>query len=186
MQVNQFLIDVMRMVGRADAAEICLSEEDIPDEIARMRTALLLCLNAVLDELARGYFPVKAREDMSSADGEYAFSSFAHTPYRINRVLSGGKKVKWRAQPLKLLCNAGNITVEYEYVPDALTLESQLSYPHPAVGDALISYGVAAEYMLIEGDISCAEMWESKYRTEIDRQLSLLPVRGRIPPRRWI
>ena len=40
--------------------------------------------------------------------------------------------------------------------------------------------------MLIEGDISCAEMWESKYRTEIDRQLSLLPVRGRIPPRRWI
>ena len=48
MQVNQFLIDVMRMVGRADAAEICLSEEDIPDEIARMRTALLLCLKAVL------------------------------------------------------------------------------------------------------------------------------------------
>ena len=71
-------------------------------------------------------------------------------------------------------------------MPDALTHESQLSYPHPAVGDALISYGVAAEYMLIEGDISCAEMWESKYRTEIDRQLSLLPVRGRIPPRRWI
>ena len=40
--------------------------------------------------------------------------------------------------------------------------------------------------MLIAGDTACAEMWESKYRAEIDRQLSRSASAGRIPPRRWL
>ena len=80
MQVNQFLIDVMRMVGRPDAAEECEGDGQLSGETERMQRALLLCLNAVTDELARGYFPLKDVQPLSSQSGEYSYSSFEHTP----------------------------------------------------------------------------------------------------------
>ena len=185
MQVKQLICDAMRMAGRADAAEQCEGGEP-DDEVLRMQRAMLLCLNAVMDELARGYFPLRTVQAMSSVSGEFAFSSFALTPYRILRVTSNGKKVRWRVEPLKLVCDGESVEVEYEYVPSRLSLEDEFGYPEGAVGAYLVCCGVVAEYMLIAGDVSCAEMWEGKYRSEIDRQLSLLPVRGRAPPRRWL
>ena len=186
MQVKNILIDVMRMVGRPDAAEECEGDGQLSVETERMQRALLLCLNAVTDELARGYFPLKDVQSLSSQSGEYSYSSFEHTPYRIVRVTSDGKKVRWSAEPLSLVCDSKSVEVEYEYVPDALGLSDEFSYPDSSVGVALVSYGVAAEYMLIAGEVESAEMWESKYRSEIGRQLSLSPVRGRVPPRRWL
>lgn len=189
MQVKNFLNDVMRLIGRPDAAEEVEKAGDggaLSDEVSRMQRALLICLNAILDELARGYFPLKATQSLSSDDGEYSYSEFANMPYRILGVTRGGKKVAWKCQPLKLVCESGDVEVEYEYVPAALDLADEFSYPDSSVGSVLVSYGVASEYMLIAGDVGRAEMWESKYRAEIDRQLSLLPVRGRVPPRRWL
>lgn len=186
MQVKQLLADVMRMVGRPDAAESCENSSSLSAEVTRMQRAMLLCLNAVADELARGYFPVKAAESLTSASGEYAFSSFGHTPYRILKVKSGGQEIDWTYQPSKLICAQTAIEVEYEYVPDAFELTDEFSYPDPAVGVGLVACGVAAEYMLIVGDVESAGMWESRYRAEIDRQLSLRPVSGRVPIRRWL
>ena len=186
MQVKQLLCDIMRMVGRPDAAEECESEQ-LTAATSRMRNALLLCLNAVVDELARGYFPLKAEESFSVSQGKVAFSSFAHTPYRIISVRSeDGRKIKWSYRPSFLCCEADRIVVQYEYVPARLALEDDFVYPDSAVGPALAGYGAAAEYMLIEGDVERAGAWEQKYRAEIDRQLSLSPVRGRISPRRWL
>ncbi len=186
MQVKQFLADVMRMIGRPDAADSAEGSSSLTTEISRMQSALLLCLNAVTDELARGYFPLRYVQTLSSEDGEYDFSSFDYTPYRILRVTGGGKKAGWTYSPSKLICPLKEICVEYEYVPDALTLTDEFSYPDPAVGTSLVACGVAAEYMLIAGDVDSAGMWESRYRAEIDRQLSQLPPGGRIPPRRWL
>lgn len=186
MLVKQILSDTMRMVGRADVAESSQSSSSLTGEEGRIQSAMLLCLNAVVDELARGYFPLKTSQTLSSASGEYPFSDFDETPYRILRVTSEGREVKWRCQPAKLVCESPSVQIEYEYVPAAFALSDEFAYPHPSVGDWLVKCGVAAEYMLIAGDIDGADAWESKYRAEIDRQLALLPVKGRIPSRRWL
>ncbi len=186
MQVKQLICNVMRMAGRPDAAEECEQGGTLSDEVKRMQTAMLLCLNAVVDELARGYFPLRAAEEMTSPDGNYAFSSFARLPCRIVRVTSGGRRVPWKVIPLKLSCASRRIEVEYEYVPERLELGDEFSYPDGAVGEYLVSCGVAAEYLIIAGDVSCAEMWERRYREEIERRLALSPAAGIIPPRRWI
>lgn len=185
MLVKQLLCDVLRMTGRADAAELC--ESGRTDEATeRALHAVLLCVNAVADELARGYFPLRAEEDMSSAAGEYAFSSFAHMPCRIISVNGDRSGSTWAVRPLRLVCGCTKARVEYEYVPERFESGDEFSYPDPAVGAYLVCLGAAAEYLLIEGDVACAEMWERKYREEIDRQLSLSPAGGKIPPRRWL
>ncbi|MGN0817576.1 MAG: hypothetical protein ACI4L9_01285 [Candidatus Coproplasma sp.] len=184
MIVNELIIQTMRLVGRNDCAELM---SDTPDsETNRMMHTMLFCYNAVIDELARGYFPLKTSEEMESEVGQYRLENFSLTPLKILRVTSGEKQVEWRILFGYLGCAEKKITVEYEYVPAKASVESDFVYPDYYVSDTLVTYGMAAEYMLICGDIDGSAAWESKYRAEIDRLLSLQTVRGRIPPRRWL
>lgn len=183
MTVNDLIIQTMRLVGRPDCAE---HTESPDDETSRMMHTMLFCYNAVIDELARGYFPLKTCEELESGEGQYRLEDFALTPLKILRVAVGEKAVGWRISPGYLCCDEKKINVEYEYVPAKADFGTTFAYPDYSVSETLVEYGMAAEYMLICGDIQGSEAWESKYRTEIDRLLSLQTVRGRIPPRRWL
>ena len=185
MQVRQLLCNVMRMVGRDDAAE--LTEDETPtEEVTRMCTAMLLLLNAVVDEISRGYFPVTAKESLTSSNGKYSFSAFNKTPNRIVAVYAEGERADWSYTPTYLECNYNAVEVEYEYTPDKFTLEDEFSYPDAIVFESLVAMGVAAEYLLVSGDISSAGMWEDRYRAELNRLIALRPVRGRVRMRRWV
>ena len=187
----------MRLVGREDAADAIASvvpaygddgvqTDSLPDEAVRLKRAFLTYLNAVLDELARGYFPLDTEEEMTSENGVYAFSQFLKGPIRINRVTEDEKPIGWHISPNYLHTKAKKVTVYYEYSPPTLTEEDEFFYPVFAVSARLVEYGMAAEYFLVAGDGSAYSAWENKYRNEIENLLAKSSVRGRIPPRRWI
>lgn len=182
--VNEMIIQTMRIIGRPDCAELMAGT--LNEETTRMKYTMLFCYNAVIDELARGYFPLKTREEMESDAGEYSLEDFSLTPIKIVRVTVDEKPVEWRILPGYLECEEKKITVEYEYAPAQSSFGNDFAYPDGLVSATLVQYGMAAEYMLICGDIQGSAAWESKYRAEIDRLLALQPVRGRIPPRRWL
>ena len=185
MKVKEILCRTMRLVGRTEAADRI--ENDSPDdEAARLKRALLTYLNAVLDELARGYFPLDTEEQMSSENGVYAFADFLKAPLKINRVTDGKNPIGWHICPDYLHADAENITVYYEYLPPELSEEDEFFYPVFAVSPRLVEYGMAAEYFLVAGDGEGYNAWESKYREEIEMLLSRSSVKERIPPRRWI
>ncbi len=185
MKVKEILCRTMRLVGRTAAADSV--ESGAPtDEAVRLKRALLTYLNAVLDELARGYFPLDTEEEMSSGNGVYAFADFLKAPLKINRVTDGNSPVGWHISPDYLYADAKNITVYYEYLPPVLGEDDDFFYPVFAVSPRLVEYGMAAEYFLVAGDGEGYNAWESKYRGEIEMLLSRSSVRERIPPRRWI
>lgn len=185
MKVKEVICRVMRLVGRADAAAAVEAESET-EETARLKRALLTYLNAVCDELARGYFPLDTQEEMSSETCVYAFADFLKGPVKINRVTDGKEVIEWHISPDYLYTTAKNITVYYEYMPPVLAEEDEFFYPVFAVSSRLVEYGMAAEYCLVAGDGSGYAAWESKYRNEIENLLSRSSVRGRIPPRRWV
>jgi hypothetical protein len=181
MTVKEILDDAMRLTGRDE-----LDGQGSEGNESKVKYAMLFCLNAVIDELARGYFPIRKREELTSDTGRYDFSNFAERPVKIVKVTSGAKKIGWHIYPEYFICDKQNVTVEYEYVPNKLTEDDEFDYPDVQVSFRLVEYGIAAEYMLICGEVESAAMWEQKYRQEIDRLLSLRTVRERIPPRRWL
>ena len=79
MEVKEILCRTMRLIGRTDAAD-CVENDSPTDEAARLKRALLTYLNAVLDELARGYFPLDTEEEMCSENGVYALADFLKAP----------------------------------------------------------------------------------------------------------
>ena len=209
MKVIDVICRTMRLVGRSDAADLIESaaavngaeqtevygEEDgqsgaiapvVSDEVKRLKRAFLTYLNAVLDELARGYFPLDTEEEMSSESGVYAFADFLKAPLKINRVTEAQNPVEWHISPNYLHTKAKKVTVSYEYAPPVLGEDDEFFYPVFAVGERLAEYGMAAEYFLVAGDGTGYSAWESKYRNEIENLLSRSSVKDRIPPRRWI
>lgn len=185
MTVKEVICEALRLAGREETAAD-MENESGTAETARLRRALLTYLNAVRDELARGYLPLYAREKLHSDDGAFAFAQFGFTPFKIKRVSSCGKPVKWHISPDYLIADGRDIEVEYSYVPAPLKETDEFSYPCFAVGERLVEYGMVAEYYLVIGDAASSAAWESKYRNEIDALLSHVTVGERIPPRRWI
>jgi hypothetical protein len=185
MIVKDLIVDAMRLVGRVDAAEI-MSTDDKDEEVTRLEYTMLYCFNAVMDELARGYFPVKTTQAMTSQIGQFAFADFEHKPIKVVRVLCDGRKTDWRLFPEFIKTRETSVTIEYEYVPDKAAEDDEFYYPDASVGERLVTFGMAAEYLLICGEVESANCWEARYRTEIDRLLSLRTVKERIMPRRWL
>lgn len=213
MQVKSLICETLQLVGRTDAAEAIQGGSTLLTEVSRLKRACLTYLNAVIDELTRGYFPLYFTETLTrdgEEDGCFAYVTFTYTPLEIKKVTSQGEEIKWSANASGIVAEPAEITVEYAYtfsVGDGETFD----YPHRAVGSKLIEYGMAAEYFLVLGDAVSSAAWESRYRNEIENLLAFCAanqkqdeepqkdaeegekpekpvgtVKGRIPPRRWI
>lgn len=185
MTVKDVLIEAVVLAGREDLAAN-LTAGSRTDETVLTEKAFLTYFNAVVDELARGYFILDKEQEMASENCRYAFADFEYGPTRINRVTDEKNEIEWRVYPGYLYANAKKIAVKYEYAPAKAGLSDEFAYPDPAVGARLVEYGMVAEYFLVNGDGANYNLWENRYREEIDRLLSRRGTHGRIPPRRWI
>lgn len=186
MTIKEIAICAFRILGREDVAQILSTGGTLEGESAEKTETLLYCINAVEDELARYYFPVKTAETLTSTDGKFYFSDFANRPVKILSVTADGKNVDYKAFAQYVFCAEKKITVEYEYTPAKKQLTDKSAFDGTAVGEKLIAAGAAAEYCLVSGAVQLAEHWESRYREEIDLARGKFRTHAVIPPRRWV
>lgn len=186
MQVKSIIISALGLIGRQDLAS-SLSGGDASAEQDETVTALLYCFNAVEDEVARCYLPLRRKEELKAKGGIYNYTLFSRPPVRIKRVLSGnGEEAPFKIFPLYMQVNRDSVTVEYEYSPLKKSLSSESDYTDGSAGEYLFACGAAAEYCLLNGEIEAAEAWESRYRTAIDEAQRRALPRGRTPLRSWV
>lgn len=183
--VKDVIMSALKLVGRGELANALLRNFLLTDEQTETVNTLLYCFNAVEDEVARKYMPLSTSEELLSVSGEFDFTSFSKSPVKIKRVLVNGEEVEYECNAQYLTVNAKRIVVEYEYAPSKKAVDG-LSDFGLGVSENLLAFGAAAEYCLINGEIEAAEIWEKKYRKEIDSAQAKLPHGGEIPPRRWV
>jgi len=186
MTVLEVICGAFRLVGKDDLADTAEAGGTLTDIQLREKRAFLAYYNAVLDELARGYFPLDAQDTLTSKGGRFSLSDLSNGVIRIRRVEKGGKPIPFRVVKDYVLAEAESADIFYEYAPPAAAEEDSFSYPVYAVGERLVQYGMVAEYYLVLGSSSESEKWEEKYRNEIEALLARCSLKGRIPPRRWI
>lgn len=186
MKVKDIIIRAMRFIGREDLAVKLENSQPLYGDDAETENTLLYCVNAVEDELARNYFVLQHSELLYSVNGKYPYTSFTHIPVKILNVYRDGKAADYNVQYEYLECAENKITVEYRYVPQKKTLSGDSGFDGLTVSEKLIASGAASEYYLINGAMQESELWESKYREEIDRAQRKLGKKNDIPPRRWV
>ena len=186
MKVKDIIVNALKLVGREDVASTLTTGGTPVGEAAEAVETLTYCFNAVEDELARFYFPLKNEETFTSYSGQYPYKIFSYRPVRILNVQSCGADTAYEVFPEYLKSAASPITVKYEYSPPAKKLSGESAYDGCIVGERLVAYGAASEYCLINGEVQMANLFESKYREEIDRARQKCAADSRIPPRRWV
>ncbi len=186
MKIKEIVIAALNLLGRGDAASAMEKGETLSEEAALVADSLLYCVNAVLDELARYYFPLKFKETIYLNGGKAAFADFTYGPVKILNVTAYGKKIKYTADPQYITAEASQIEVEYEYAPAKKLLDEDCDYSGAGVSARLVAAGAVSEFCIINGEVSAAEYWEGEYRREIDRARAKLRVPLRIPPGRWV
>ena len=186
MWIQDILISALRRAGREDIAEYIESGFDPYGEYADVIQIMMYCINAVEDELARYYFPLTYTETLRATEGNiFKFSDFSRTPVKILKVKHGGREIKYELQPNYIVAERGEIEVTYCYTPKKKLQDGQSEFG--AISDGSITaLGAAAEYCLICGEISMAEMLETRYHEAIDRVQRKKNSEVYVPPRRWI
>lgn len=186
MTVKEVICYAMRLSGRADVADSIVSGVVLSAELNRVKNTYLTYLNSVLDELARGYFPLSAEEEVTFLQGKISLSSFSKRVVRIKKVLEGKNPIEWHISCGYLCADAEKATVRYEYAPEPLAYTDEFFYPEYAVSERLVAFGMAAEHFLVNGCAEESRVWEQKYRDEIEALIARCVVKPLVPPRRWI
>lgn len=190
MTIRDILISALRRIGREELANDVEDGGEPVGEGADVVQTMLYCINATEDELARYYFPLKCTETLvSKNDNLFYFSDFLHTPVRILGVKSSGAEIKFELCTNYITAGAAEIEITYMYAPAKKTIYDSSEFGDMGDGN-ITALGAAAEYCLICGEASLAEMWETRYREAIDRVRKVADKaeaqRAYIPPRRWI
>ncbi|MCH5148894.1 MAG: hypothetical protein J1G05_06025 [Clostridiales bacterium] len=185
MKVKDIIIRALLFAGREDVVEAIDEDEYNDEQFDALRTALL-CFNAVEDELARCYLPLKKTEKFCSASGEIEFAGFSERPIKILSVKTPAGKCGFEVTPEKIKTRSGEVCIEYNFAPRPKDLGDESVYSETQASIVLIAAGTAAEFSLIYGDAGAANEWEARYRREIDSIQRKKLSDTKIPPRRWV
>ena len=146
---------------------------------------LLRCFNLVENELALDYFPLLAEEKLRTETGAVYFGELRFAPVRITKVTDGwGNDCPYRLFPDYLKTQAGEITVQYSYLPGEKGLEDTSDFSL-FVSVRLFAYGMASEYALSCGRFEEASVWDKKYKDAICAVYKGRPCK-KMNARRWV
>lgn len=127
--------------------------------------SLLNCFELVENEAAIDYFPLKTRECVKTEGGAIELSALSHPPVEILKVFRGHLSLPFEVLPKRILVfgsRGEEVIVEYLYRPRKKRIcdDSELSL---RVSPRLLSFGVACEYLLKNGQFSEAAVFEKRY-----------------------
>jgi hypothetical protein len=128
-------------------------------EVKSTKEDLLECFNLVENELAQVYLPLYATHYCDANVVKY--SDFEYRPIRIVSC-----NCKFKLYPDYIESQDTITEINYAYTPNNKGLYDECSYNDTC--EKCLTYGVIAEYLLSQGFYEEADVWNRKYKKEIE------------------
>jgi len=146
---------------------------------------MLNCFNLVNQEIASDYIPYMTKEEILVENSILNFQDLQRVPIHIYEVRSRfGFNLKFKLYPEYLEIFGKAKTIVYSYLPsDVSDLEAEVFLAN-GLSARVLAYGIASEFLLVEGLSEDAEIWEDRFK----RSLFMLSRRKGehiMPRRRW-
>jgi len=145
---------------------------------------LLRCVNLVRSEIASDYYPLLTSENINCIDGRVDPVSLQKRIIDVKRITQNGKAVQFKVYPDTVKTAAGEVEIEYSYLPEDEGLDGDAGFSDK-IAARVIAYGAAAEYCLITGLFEEAVIWEKRFKDSLfvsQRKKSEI----RVKPRKWL
>lgn len=146
---------------------------------------LLLCANNCLDEITSEYFPLIQEKSVKASDGKIPYSLLGETVYDVIHVKKGSDKVDFELLPTHIkVAKEGEYTVKYCTSCGKLDAEDEIPISLH-ITSRVIAYGIASEYMLINGFYEEAVTFDKLFKDALIRAAYGRKER-RVKSRRWL
>ena len=148
--------------------------------------ALVDCYNIVSEEIASTYYKFKAVETLSPQNGVVKCSEFTNNPLAIISVKGLNEKtISYKILPSEILTDEKTVVVEYYYVPSKKTLDDISDFTATSIKNRILAYGVATEFLLIDGAFEESSVWHEKFINSL-KVVLINDKRKRIKGRIWL
>ncbi len=183
MTVKEILDIACTFINRLDAKEY-FSSGNGSEDVAKDGEVLIDLLNVVVNELACTYVPMISSEDVSAAGGRIYYKDLKEKALKIIKVTDrNNAEVDYKYAYQYITVNLPFVTVFYEYSPKKVGIDDEVGYLEKDVPARVIAYGVAAEYLLVNGDFDEAVTWHKRYTDAIAN--ICLPKNKKMAGRLW-
>lgn len=143
------------------------------------------CIQTVLQEIAQDYLHCIFSEKVYlSSNEKYLFTKLTKPIISMRNLLKDDCSV-----PFKMVNDGftvdecGEYTVIYNYLPQIDVESGLITEFSPSLTDRVVSYGVAAEYLLLEGRYDEASLWDSRFRDGLKSAIRLyhpIKIKGKV------
>ncbi len=184
MKVKEVIALAAANLGREDLAA---RAGELSGEPAGELLSLLRCYNLIENEVALDYFPLKKRESFTVEEGTLPYSDFTFAPVTVLEAREHGVPVSFELYPAELRlprpCGVRTVEILYSYSPAEKGWEEESEFSGK-ISARLLSFGVASEFCLTNGQFSEAAMWEKKFRDAL-RSAHIVRRPLLVRSRRW-
>lgn len=167
MTVKEILSLVCEFVGEREIAEKFSTEGELTTAEKAKVQLMTRCFNLVNQEIASDYLPFLIKEEIDVQDSVLNYSNLKKKVVHIYEVKNRfGMNLKFRCFPNYVQIFGHAKSIVYSYLPEELDLENEVDMPC-ALSVRVYAYGIASEYLLIDGLSDDAEIWENRFKDSL-------------------
>ncbi len=181
------VLDVIKLVcdfvGEKELRAKLEADETLSAREQEKVALLQRCFNLVNQEIATDYLPFLTKEQVSGS--VIQFSSLSKNVVHVMEIKNRfGMNLKFKLFPNYVEVEGNAKSITYSFFPDECNLQDEVE-KFCGLSQRIYAYGVASEYLLIDGVSSDAEIWENRYKESL---FMLSQKRGEhtLPKRRWL
>ena len=170
--------------GRENVVNYLNGGTSANDETLCTVNNLVALANLVISELACSYIPMIKSEVAFPKNGKTYYKDLSEKALKIRSVKNmAGRDVCFEQNSEYISVSAGQVLVEYEFLPSNYGLESVIGYKPKDVSAGTLSLGISAEFAISEGRFDEAVSFHKRYADAINELC--LPKNNRIKDRCW-
>lgn len=185
MTVKDILKLVCSFVGEREILEKFETESsDFSTREQKKIESMTKCFNLVMQEIASDYLPFLIKEEIEVENSILNLSDLSKSVVNIYEIKNRfGINLRFKLFPEYVEINGKAKTIVYSYLPEEKALDEEIELCC-GLSARVVAYGIASEFLLIEGISEDAEIWEERFKESL---FLLSRKRGEhvLPKRNW-
>ena len=164
MTVKDILKLVCEFVDERDILSKWNSSTELSSSEQKKVDRMVKCFNLVNQEIASDYLPFLTEEAIDVSDGPLYFANLSKTVINVYEVRNAfGFSLHFKNFANHIKIDGHGKKVVYSYLPNELTLNQDVEKLR-GLSERVYAYGVACEFLLLEGFGNDAELWEERFK----------------------
>jgi len=167
MTVRDILKLVCEFVGERELATKLKIDQEFSAREQEKLNLMVNCFNLVNQEIASDYLPFLTKEEIDVDNSTLNFSNLQKVViniYEIKNRFGMNLKFKVFSNYVEIYGRAKSIV--YSYLPNDMSIDDEVEMLN-GLSARIYAYGVASEYLLVDGISEDAEIWEERFKESL-------------------